>query len=161
MVANVESINGLVDEFNHATLLDNVNINNNGDDELKFDFINMQHVLWHVQFSKWDHVINTLYQLLNVDSGCCMNITHAISSGTMHELCLHFCPQLKTIDDITDYFVKNKNLKIGQDIDIINDPLSMILPESICLGIVTEMLKSSLATHQMNQDGDIYNDLEW
>ena len=149
--ADVQVINSLIDDddFDPKQHLDN---------NFKFDFINMQHVLWHVQLSKWDHVMNTLYGLLNSDGGV-LNITQLAPVRTFYDIHTHFVPEMRTTDYIKDYFVNKKQLTIGKDIDIVNDVFTATLPESICVDVMVDMLITNYAIYDyhLNENGILVN----
>lgn len=74
-------INKLISDFDASKDLIN---------ESSFDFINMQHVMWHIPLNDWDNVLNNLYGLLN-DNGMLV-VSYLPKYGFTHDIHKYFIP---------------------------------------------------------------------
>ena len=138
---NVHLIEKFVDDFD-------VNVDL-PDSSMKFDLINMQDVFWHVELSQWDNVLNKLYQVLNVNENGILNITQMPARGALYEIHKHFVPMMRSTQYFVDYFQRliKENDESKMVIKQIDDPLTMVLPESECLELVADMLKADLSVY--------------
>ena len=147
---NITTINEYIDD-DDSSLINNIDI--------KFDFINFQNVLWHIQINKWENVFNKLYNLLNKNGK--LVISHLDNFGVCYEICKYFYPNMETNNAVyvKNYFENRNDNKKEFNIEIIKDKVKLTAPESMTVQMFKDFNKTVTPTYNPELVG-IYSDME-